>query len=98
MCGFDTPRKARGYSTTVWNENYLWHGCIFFNVQMTHIMLGQPRILTCAFHSIKVEKVRDIHLEDCQLNWSIVKNMTECLMRFTERNKSKAGLGASVKL
>jgi hypothetical protein len=64
---------------------------------MTHIMLGQPRILICAFHSIKVAKVQDIHLDDCQLRWSIAKNMVVSLTRFIERSKFKAGLDASVK-
>ena len=92
QCGFDCL-----CSTTVWNEKYLWHGCIFFNVLMTHITLGQPRILICAFHNIKAVKVQDIRLEDCQFNWFIVKSMIVSLTRFIERNKSKAGLGASAK-
>ena len=64
---------------------------------MTRIMLDQPRILTCAFHSTKVAKAQDIHRDDCQFNWFIVKNMIVLPMRFIERNKSKAGLDASVK-
>ena len=64
---------------------------------MTHIMLGQPRILNCAFHSIKVVKAQNIHLDDCQSHWFIVKNMTASLTRFIERSKFKAGRGESVK-
>ena len=71
---------------------------MFFNVQMTHIMLGQPRILNCAFYSIKVVKAQNIHQVDYQSSWSILKNMTVLLTRFIERNKSKAGLAANVKL
>jgi hypothetical protein len=76
----------------------LWHGCIFFNVLMAHNTLDQPRILNCAFHSIKVVKAQVIHQEDCQLRWFIVKNMIVSLTRFIERSKFKVGLGASVKL
>jgi len=61
-------------------------------------MLGQLRILICAFHSIKVVKVQDIHQEDCLFNWFIVKNMIESLTRIIERNKSKAGPDVSAKL
>ena len=59
--------------------------------------VGSTKNFTCAFRNIKAVKVRDIHLEDCQLHWFITKNMTVSLMRFIERNKSKVGLGASVK-
>jgi len=93
-----SAKEQRHYSTTVWNEKYLWLGCIFFNVLMTHIMWGKPRILIYAFHSIKAVKAQDIHLDDYQCNWFIVKNMIVSLTHFIERSKYKAGLGASVKL
>jgi len=65
---------------------------------MTHIMLGQLRILIYAFHNIKVAKAQNIHLDDCQSSWFIVKNMIVSLKHFIERNKSKVGPDVNVKL
>ena len=91
------PEEHRATQPPFEHDRFLWHECIFFDVLMAHIMLGQLRILNCAFHSIKVVKAQDIHLEDCQLHWFIVKNMIVFLMHFIEKNKSKAGRDASVK-
>jgi len=80
-----------GYSTTVWNGNFLWHGCIFSNVVTAHTMLGQRRTLSYASHNMRVVKVQEIRLEDCLSSWYIVKNMIVCPTRFIERSKSRVG-------
>jgi hypothetical protein len=59
--------------------------------------VGSTKNLDLRFHSIKVAKVQDIHLDDCQLHWSIAKNMVVSLTRFIKRSKFKSGLDASVK-
>ena len=65
---------------------------------MARIMSDQRKILISAFPSIKVVRVQDIHREDCQFNWFIVKSTTGYLTRIIEKNKYKAGRGVSVKL
>lgn len=45
-------------------RNFLWHGCIFLNVQTVPIMLGLPKTLNSVSQNIKQAKAQNIQQSD----------------------------------